>query len=514
MKCDVLIAGAGPVGLTAAAELARYGVAVRIVEKAAQRTDKSKAIVLWSRTLELMDRMGCTPQFISAGNKATGASISTGTKQIAHISLGGIDTAYPFALMLPQSETERLLEAHLNTYNVTVERTVELIQFTASPEKITSTLHHVDGSEEILDSAYLIGCDGAHSTVRHQLGMNFLGNTLATNWFLADLHLAGATTDDEISIYWHSDGILALFPIAPGRYRVIADVGSDGPANSSLSVPRSDPTVQDVQAVLDRRGPGGIQASNPIWLANFRINERKVADYRAGRVFLAGDAAHIHSPAGGQGMNTGMQDACNLAWKLALVARRTCAPELLLESYSIERSAIGDEVLAAAGRLTEVAIMKGEITQSIRNHVASLVFGLAPVRSMAAKALSELAISYKNSPLNAKSTHPHLIPVAHPHVGERAPIRANESPVGAGHSPRFVLFADYDADSERQIALLLAQFPTLVDPIVRPPFAPGALWLVRPDGYVALAAKHVASAIADVAAYLNQFTATRVSTNE
>src|SRR5262249_5612961 len=148
-------------------------------------------------------------------------------------------------------------------------------------------------------------------------------------------------------------GTLAMFPISRGRYRVIADAGeAHGEAR------RADPTLGEVQAILDERGPGGVTASSPIWLAAFRINERKVADYRSGRVFLAGDAAHVHSPAGGQGMNTGMQDACNLAWKMALVRRGLAVPEPLLDSYSIERSAVGRQVLKEAGRLTTLAILK------------------------------------------------------------------------------------------------------------------------------------------------------------
>ena len=151
------------------------------------------------------------------------------------------------------------------------------------------------------------------------------------------------------------------------RFRVVADiVGSSDESNVH------DPTMEEVQAVLDQRGPGGITASQPFWLAGFHINERKVADYRSGRVFLAGDAAHIHSPAGGQGMNTGMQDAFNLAWKLALVSRGTCAPDPLLSSYSIERGAVVEAVISAAGRATMLAIMQGGIKQSIRNHIASV----------------------------------------------------------------------------------------------------------------------------------------------
>jgi hypothetical protein len=237
--------------------------------------------------------------------------------------------------------------------------------------------------------------------------------------------------------------------------------------------------LEEVQTVIDQRGMAGLKATEPVWLASFRINERKVDNYRVGQVFLAGDAAHIHSPAGGQGMNTGMQDAFNLAWKLALVHRGLCDEETLLGSYSTERSAVGDKILAATGRLTSVAILKGGVKQSIRNHVAELLFGLAPVRKMMADTLSELSIGYPNSPLSIKG---HALKGG-PAPGERAPIRENELPVGSGNSPRFALFADDDANAKT----LTVKYGDLLEPQVRKPFQPGGLWLVRPDGYVAVA---------------------------
>jgi len=476
MEVDVLVVGAGPVGLTMAAELARYGLSVRLVEKMAQATDKSKALVLWSRTLELMDRMGCTSSFINAGFQANGATVRAGDKLISHVTLGGVASPYPYALMIPQCDTERLMAQHLNSLGVTVEREVEMTSFRDSADGVHSTLRHADGREETVESSWLIGSDGAHSTVRHQLGMEFLGDTLQSDWILADVHLSNVPNAAEINVMWHSEGVLVIFPITKNRFRVIADSGT-----AADGLRRPDPTLEEVQAVIDRRGPGGIQATAPIWLAAFRINERKVADYRAGRVFLTGDAAHVHSPAGGQGMNTGMQDACNLAWKLALVTRGLCADSPLLDSYSIERSAVGDSVLKGAGRMTTIATLQGGVKQSIRNHIASLVFGLAPVRHAMADAMTELSIGYPESPLTRQGGKVH----DGPHAGQRAPIRADEPPVGAGNMPRFALFSEPDENA----AALLAQFPDFLEQKIRPPFQPGGLWLVRPDGYVAVATK-------------------------
>jgi 2-polyprenyl-6-methoxyphenol hydroxylase-like FAD-dependent oxidoreductase len=490
MNTQVLVVGAGPVGLTMAAELARYGVPVRIVEKAAQRTDKSKALVLWSRTLELLDRAGCADTFVAAGHKVDAANIIAGSKTIGHISFAGVESPYPYALMLPQSDTERLLEAHLQGLGVTVERQVELVAFSDTGGAVMATLRHADGREEAVEAAWLVGCDGAHSTVRHTLGLSFLGDTLQSDWFLADIHLQGLPLPaSEMAIYWHEDGVLAVFPISPGRYRVIADIGHSEAAHPA------DPTLDQVQAVVDRRGPGGMAVFDPIWLAGFRINERKVGDYRSGRAFVAGDAAHVHSPAGGQGMNTGMQDAINLAWKLALVCQGAGDADKLLNSYSLERSAIGDQVLANAGRLTAVGLLKNHTAQLARNLVAGFLFGLSPVRRRMVNSMTEVSLGYADSPLNG----PGSSGLGGPAPGDRAPPAAGQVPVGSGGQPRFALFA---APGEA-VSALLRTYQTLLEPTVRPPFASGGGWLVRPDGYTACAVRdHDVGAIGD---YLRAF---------
>src|SRR6202034_368412 len=379
MKTDVLIAGAGPVGLTMAIELKRYGLSVRIIDKDSGRTDKSKAIVLWARTLELFDRTGAslTQRFIDAGLKATHTNIFAGKELISRVDLSSVDTPYKFVLLIQQSETERLLEEHLADLGARVERQVELKSFEQSLDGVSCTLARADGSEEKVEASWLIGCDGAHSLVRHQLGMSFEGSTMLHDWILADVHMDGLQGSPAVNIYWHTLGILALFPLAGTRYRIIADVGKSA---SNVMGEQQIPTLEEIQQVLDARGPKGLVANNPVWLSSFTINERKVSHYRAQRVFLAGDAAHVHSPAGGQGMNTGMHDAFNLSWKLSLVARGLCDAEPLLTSYSSERSAVAKLVLEQTGRATAIAVMKGEAKQTIRNHVASLIFGLAPVR--------------------------------------------------------------------------------------------------------------------------------------
>ncbi len=480
MNHPVLIVGAGPVGLTMAAELKRYGVPIRIIDKAAARTDKSKALVIWSRTLELLDRGGGAAPFIDAGFKTLAANFIVHDKTVGRINLDTIQSPYPFALMLPQSETERLLEERLNILGVAVERQVELIGFTPGPKGVDVGLRHVDGRQEDISTDWLLGCDGAHSAVRHGLSASFAGETMLSDWLLADVHATGYPfPDSEISIYWHRDGVLVVFPISPGRYRVIADL----PLTAGEHPPA--PTLEQTQAIVDRRGPSGMRIHDSIWLTGFRINGRKVSDYRRGRVFLSGDAAHVHSPAGGQGMNTGMQDAFNLSWKLALVIHGTCG-EQLLDSYSPERSGVGDEVLKAAGRLTEIGTVRNPVAQAIRNIVGHAVLGFAPVQHALAANMSEITIGYPNSPLNGSALG------TGPKPGQRVAPVVGQKPVGAGSTPQFTLFAVESAATNQ----LVKKFEGLLNPEILPPLGQDGIWLVRPDGYVAFAAKDL-SAVSD-----------------
>lgn len=460
----VLISGAGPVGLTLANELVRHGIPVRLIDKAAHRTDKSKALVLWSRTLELFDDAGYARDFVAAGVPAHGARISTGTDVVAEISFGVIDSRFDYALMIAQSETERLLEERLAASGVTVEREVELTGFADTGSSVRATLARTGGTPETVDVDWLVGCDGAHSAVRHGLGFAFEGSTLQSHWALADGHMSGLSPLDHLHIFWHRDGILAFFPIGGDRWRVIADLG---PASGADTHP--DPTLDQINGLMARRGSPSIVMSDPVWLAAFRINERKVRDYSKGRVFLAGDAAHIHSPAGGQGMNTGMQDAFNLAWKLALVIEGDANPSLL-DSYSRERSAVGDRVLRNAGLMTEAATLRNPLLQDVRNAVLRFAAGFPQIRHRVADQLAEMDIGYPDSPLTARGTD---IP-AGPKPGQRWP-----HPLPARASGRRFTAIGPAA----LVAALEAKFPRLVTTVPEG----DSLRLIRPDRYVGFA---------------------------
>ena len=469
----VLIAGAGPVGLVMALELARYRIPVRIVDPMAARATTSRAVAIWPRTLELLERAGgdLSAELVGLGNRVTAAHMLADGKPLARVPLAEVETPYPFVLMLPQSETERVLLRHLERHGVACELGVALAEFTQDGAGVTATLHHPDGREETGRFSALVACDGAHSPVRHRLGLFFEGETLGSDWAQGDFHLTGMPFPvDEFATCLNAEGPAVLFPLAPGRYRVIVGLG---PSAAPTAPPP--PDMAGFQALLDRRGPGGITLTETLWSTSFRINERQVENYRAGRVFLAGDAAHVHSPAGGQGMNTGMQDAVNLAWKLALVLRGLATSPLLLDSYDPERRAVGAQVIAMSGRLIRLGTLKNPLARQLRNVVMPFVLGLAPVRHALAGELTETAAHYAESPLNGASWE------AGGRAGTRLVPQAGEAPYGAGDTPRFTLRAGDGAGAPPPLPA------ELVDPVVRPNPVSGGIELVRPDGYLALA---------------------------
>jgi 2-polyprenyl-6-methoxyphenol hydroxylase-like FAD-dependent oxidoreductase len=477
----VLVVGAGPVGLTMAMALKRLGVETRIIDEAAMPSDKSKALVLWPRTLELLDVQGCVQRFLDAGMQATGARIVADGKTLVQLSLDTAPSPYRFALMLPQSDTERLLNEELRRLGLEVERRVSLKSFFDDGHGVSAQLLHADGREESVRTSFLVGCDGAHSTVRHILTSRFDGSALPSDWILADVHLEGDLPPQEITICWTSEGVLVFFPIGQSRFRVIAD---GGPAMDNAPTP----TLDDVQRMIDTRGPAGLRAHDPIWLSHFRINERKVSDYRKGRVFLAGDAAHIHSPAGGQGMNTGMQDAFNLSWKIALTWRNL-ASSSLLDSYSPERSAVGDAVLRDAGNMTKIAILRNPILQEIRSFAVGALGHLAPLRQRLVNQLTELDLNYRDSEL---SRTPHGA-ARHPASGDRAPDMMLAT---AGGPSRL-----YELLSAGKFVLVLVGIGKVSIPVSLQSIAvaaqadsaagydPQYVYLVRPDAYLMMSAR-------------------------
>lgn len=385
---DVLVVGAGPVGLLMAAELARHGLAPRLIERRAERSTLSKALAIHARTLEILHDVGVVDEVLARGLRVHGVNVYANRERIAHLSFDELQAPYPFILSLPQSDTEELLEGLAGRHGVEVEREAELIGVVQDTQGVTATLRR-GGEEESCRARWLVACDGAHSTVRRALGLAYGGEDLEATFALADVHLAWDRPHDESHVFFSPEGPVIAIPMpGEGRYRLVAAVPADG----------GEATLAGFEALLAERCHLPVTASDPRWLTTFAIRQRKVDRYRDGRVFVAGDAAHCHSPAGGQGMNTGLQDAYNLAWKLALVARGVGRPELL-DSYHAEREPIAAQVLRGTGVGTKVVTLRHPVTRAVRNHIASFLTSLEVVQQRALRATGELDVGYRGSPI-------------------------------------------------------------------------------------------------------------------
>ncbi|HEU5322583.1 MAG TPA: FAD-dependent monooxygenase, partial [Methylomirabilota bacterium] len=312
----------------------------------------------------------------------------------ARLGFAGLPSPYPFVLVLAQSETERLLEAHLEAQGVRVERRVELAAFAEDGGGVTATLRHADGREETARAAWLVGCDGAHSTVRRGLGLPFEGARYEEGFWLADVRVAWRERPDELHGFIRPGGLLFAVPMRDGRHRLIF-AAPDG-----MALGDRDPTLAEVQRLVERLAPPGTVVSDPAWLSGFRIHRRIVPRLRQGRVLLAGDAAHIHSPAGGQGMNTGIQDADNLAWKLALVVSGEADPALL-DSYHAERHPVARAVLRGTDRLTRLVLARHPLVRALRDLLLPTLLHVPAVQRAARRAVSETGIRYAESPILA-----------------------------------------------------------------------------------------------------------------
>ena len=390
-ETEVLVVGAGPTGLIAAGELARRGVAVRVVEKAAERSPLSKALVVQARTLEAMDMIGLSDEFIRRGYPAPGLNVGLGLgKKPVSVEMQNLDTRFPYMLVLPQNETEEILEAHLNEHGVAVDRGVELIDVgQRGDDSVVSRVRLPDGGEERVRSRYLIGCDGAHSTVRHAIGLSFGGKNYETVVFLADVKIDSEFVKSRITNFPSRRGFVAVLPFLGEYSRIFAfDFAKQH------RTPTDELRLAELQDTVDAIVPTKLTMKEPRWITRFYPPSRQVAANRVGRVFLAGDAAHIHSPAGGQGMNTGLQDAFNLAWKLAMVLHGQ-APGELLESYDAERHPVAARVQRGTDLMFRSFVVRNLILKTARDLAARALVLLSPVHKRLAENLSGIAIHYR-----------------------------------------------------------------------------------------------------------------------
>ena len=427
MTNPTLIVGAGPTGLTAALELSRLGVPVRLVDKRDAPATTSRAIGVQARTLELLAQRGLAEELVQLGNPGYFGSVYGGGKRIVHLDFGHVESRYPYLLFVSQAETERVLRNACASHGVTPEWGTELVGIQqdahaheASP--VHATLKRSDATLERIATPWIIGAEGAHSLVRSTLDLAFEGHTRAEDYALGDLKIDGALVDTDFHIFSSEHGFMGLFPMGGDHFRLIA--------SNPMSEPKegTEPSLEELQAIYNQRSPIPARFHDLTWSSWFRINSRMVSRLRIGRLFLGGDAAHIHSPAGAQGMNTGIQDMINLCWKLAMVTLGK-APPALLDTYEADRLPVMRGVLKRTDGLTTTIGSENAIVRSLINRLGPYLGSVDIVQENATAGMSQVALGYQDSPLTKNHRHSGTL-----RGGDRIPDIAVRRRTGAGWS--------------------------------------------------------------------------------
>ncbi|GAA3483874.1 FAD-dependent oxidoreductase [Streptomyces yanii] len=456
---DVLVVGAGPTGMLLAGDLAARGLSVTVVERRPQSTSNmTRAFAVHARTLEALDTRGLADELVKTG------SVLTGMRLFGRLSLdlSRLTSRFPFLLITPQYEVESLLKRRALSAGVDFRYGTRLTDLRQSADAVTAEVESADGTRSTLSARYAAGTDGVRSAVREALGLPFPGKSVIRSIVLADVRLTEAPTG-LLTVNGVGDAFAFIAPFGDGWYRVM---GWDRRHQAA----DSDPVELDELREIARLALGSDHGMHDArWISRFHSDERQVPAYRVGRVFLAGDAAHVHSPAGGQGMNTGLQDAANLAWKLAAVLHgESRAPEALLDSYHAERHPVGTKVLHSSGAMVRLAMARTLPQRAVRATVAGLLARIRPAGDKAMGLISGIGIAYP-APRGS-----------HPLTGKRAP----DLGLAEGRLQEllrdgaFVLVTPADAPT-----------PTSRTPLVHAHWTSdrATTLLVRPDGYVAWA---------------------------
>ncbi len=390
-ELSALIVGAGPTGLTAGVELARYGVSFRIIDEAPATSELSKALAVQRRTIEYFTRIGLGEALTAAGIPMEGVTLYSERKVIAKIDIAQND-GLPTVLAVPQPATERILADELTRLGGAIERGTQLTSFEPDGESVVAHLKRIDGGEESVRVHWLVGCDGPHSRVRHELKVAFSGLAYDESFALADVKLDGNVPSRTRGTVFLEHGDLAvLFPLPGDRWRIIIEVHKAPWVDA-------DPTVEQIAAEVARMTGLSLRFYDTAWVTKFTINQRKADQYVVGRAMLAGDASHIHSPIGGQGMNYGIADAINLAWKIALV-ERGLADAALVQTYQAEREPAGAALLRATGLAGDFVLSQNPLVEAVRDRVMSLVTSLGFMQERLRGAVGETSLNYRYSPI-------------------------------------------------------------------------------------------------------------------
>jgi 2-polyprenyl-6-methoxyphenol hydroxylase-like FAD-dependent oxidoreductase len=418
----VLIVGAGPTGLTLAIELARRTIPFRLIDRDARRSETSRAIGTQARTVEVFRIMGIPEAALQPAVWPRALRFAERERTLARIPFDPAPGSEPRLLSMKESDTERVLDERLAQLGGRIEQRTELTAFRIKGDRVVATVVSPDGEAQV-EARFLVGADGAHSTVRRLAGIGFEGVSYPERFLLADIDIDWELSHDEGHVWIGNDDLVAVIPL-PGehRYRIIAPL----PPEQATREYESEAAIAGAAETLLRQRSGVAlrRIGDPVWASAFRIHRRQATRYREGPVFLAGDAAHVHSPVGGQGMNTGIQDAFNLGWKLAQAVRGIAAPGLL-DTYQDERHPIARGVLLGTHLGTRLVLARNPLMEAFREYVIPTAVSVPPVRRRFLAAISQLGVGYRDSPLSVgaeeKSRWGHLRHDAGIRPGERVP---------------------------------------------------------------------------------------------
>jgi 2-polyprenyl-6-methoxyphenol hydroxylase-like FAD-dependent oxidoreductase len=415
---DVLVVGAGPTGLMLANQLGRRGVGVTIIDRHSGPAQQSRAMAVHARTLEIYQKLGIADRALELGRKGVGANVWTGGRLQANIPLQDMGeglSPFPYVLMLGQDDNEHIMGEHLRQWGLSIRWNTELVGVEQQPDCVKATIRDADGTTRTITAAYIAGCDGSRSSVRELCGIRFPGAPYEHAFFVADTEVTGPMVPEQLNVFLWANGFHLYFPMrGENRWRVIGIMPDDLAA-------KPNPRFEDLLPTLREIGGDKLSFTSCLWFSTYRIHHRCVDRFRDRRCFLLGDAAHVHSPVGAQGMNTGLQDAYNLAWKLSLVVQRR-ADESLLDSYHAERHPIAQRLLDTTDRGFRLIVsdspFAGLLRTKVLARIAALVMKRRRVQNTAFRTVSQTGIHYRRSPLSVVAG---ALPKHAPRAGDRFP---------------------------------------------------------------------------------------------